>query len=186
MTGLAITPAALVGTVLARESQCSRWIISSGWTLTVLASGFSILLNSTTPTVGWVFLLFSAGLGHGLLFSSYNIRIHSMPRDPGAFLPTTPITVSNYMRAWGMAVAIPVGGVAFLNVFGDELQLLGLNRDLINTANGYVILMDQVIMSDNHREAIKDASALALQVVWAVITGVAAVGGISSAFLWKQ
>lgn len=73
-----------------------------------------------------------------------------------------------------------------MNVFGDELQLLGLNRDLINTANGYVILMDQVIMSDNHREAIKDASALALQVVWAVITGVAAVGGISSAFLWKQ
>ncbi|KAJ5689928.1 hypothetical protein N7462_004320 [Penicillium macrosclerotiorum] len=186
LTGLALTPAAVVGVVLARESQCSRWIISGGWVLTILASGCSVLLISTTPTVGWVFIFFSAGLGHGLLLSSYNIRIHSVPTDDGVSLPLKPITMSNYMRAWGMAVAVPVGGVVFLNILGNQFQSLGLRRDLINTARGYVVLMDQVAMPDGQREAIQGASSMALRVVWEIITGVGAIGGISSIFLWTK
>ncbi|KAJ5677816.1 uncharacterized protein N7477_003449 [Penicillium maclennaniae] len=186
ITGFAIIPAALVGIIMARESQCSKWIISGGWLLVTLASGCSILLDSTTPTVGWVFLFFSAGLGHGLLLSSYNIRIHDIPKLEGVSLPTNPTTIANLMRAWGMAFAIPVGGVIFLNRFGDELQSIGLKYDLINTAKGYIILMDQVQMAEGQREAVQDASAMALQVVWEVITCVAALGGLSSAFLWKK
>lgn len=90
------------------------------------------------------------------------------------------------MRAWGMAAAVPVGGVVFLNVFADEVHSIGLSMDLINTARGYIILMDQVMITEGQREAIQDASALALQAVWGVITCVAAVGGLSSAFLWRR
>jgi hypothetical protein len=79
-----------------------------------------------------------------------------------------------------------MGGVVFLNLFGDELQSLGLKRDLVNTANGYLVLMNRVQMSDEQRKAIQDASATALQIVWELITGVSAVGGLSSAFLWKK
>jgi len=85
-----------------------------------------------------------------------------------------------------MAVAIPVGGAIFLNRFGYELQSIGLNYDLINTARGYVILMDQVKMAEGQREVVQAASSLALSVVWEVITGVAAIGGLSSAFLWRE
>jgi hypothetical protein len=152
----------------------------------VLASGCSILLDSTTPTVGWVFLFFSAGLSHGLLLSSYNIRIHNIPKKESDSLPTNPTTVANFMRAWGMAFAIPVGGVIFLNRFGYELQSIGLSYDLINTARGYIILMDQVLMAEGQREAVQDACAMALQAVWGVVTGVAALGGLSSALLWKK
>ncbi|KAJ5160272.1 uncharacterized protein N7482_007276 [Penicillium canariense] len=186
ITGLALTPSAVVGIVLAREPQCSKYIISGGWVLTVLASGCSILLDAETPTVGWVFLFFTAGLGHGLLLSSYNIRIHSMPKDEGASLSTKPIMMFNFMGAWGMAVAIPIGGMVFLNCFGDKLHSIGLRRDLINTADGYLVLMNQVKMTDEQREAIQEASATALQAVWEVITGVGAIGGISSAFFWKE
>lgn len=175
----------MVGVVLAREPQCTKWIISGGWVLTVLASGCSILLDGTTPTVGWVFLFFSIGLGHGLLLSSYNIRTQSISSEEGAALSTMPIVLSNYMRTWGMAVAIPVGGVIFLNLFGRELHLAGLNRELINTAKGYIILMDQVKVSDSHREAIKEAAAVALQGTWEAITAFSAIGAISSVFLWK-
>jgi MFS family permease len=186
ITGLSIAPAAVVGVVLARESKCAKWIISGGWVLTILASGCSILMDGATPTIGWVFLFFSMGLGHGLLLSSYNIRIQSLPKEDGTALSTMPIIISNYMRTWGMAVAIPIGGVVFLNLFGRELHLAGLDRELINTAKGYIILMDQVKMSDENRETIKAAAAVALQGTWEVITGVAAVGGISSAFSWRR
>ncbi|KAJ5098757.1 hypothetical protein N7532_005758 [Penicillium argentinense] len=186
ITGLAIAPAAVVGVILAREPQCCKWIISGSWALLILASGCSILLDGATPTIGWVFLFFSMGLGHGLLLSSYNIRVQSIPKDEESALSTMPIIVSNFLRTWGMAFAISVGGVFYLNVLSHELHGIGLNGELVNTAKGYIILMDQVRMSSTEREAIKDASALALQVVWEVITGVAAVGGISSAFLWKN
>jgi hypothetical protein len=186
LTGLGLTPAAVVGIVLASQPQCSKYITSGGWSLTILASGCSILLDSTTPTAGWVFLCFAAGLGHGLLLASYNIEVHNMPRGKGNSFATKPIFISNFMRAWGMAAAIPMGGVVFLNLLGDELQTLGLKRDLVNTANGYLLLMNQVQMSDEQRKAIQDASATALQIVWELITGISAVGGLSSVFLWKK
>lgn len=187
ITGLAVTPAALVGIILVKESQCSKYIIAGGWTLIILASACSILLNNATPTIGWVFLFFSAGLGHGLLLSSYNIRSYCVLKDDGDGAGSTqPITISNFMRAWGMAFAIPVGGVVFLNVFGDAVRRIGLNRGLINTARGYIILMSQARVIEGQRGAVQDASALALQAVWEVITVVAVVGGISSVFLWKR
>jgi hypothetical protein len=186
ITGFAVTPAAVVGILLANEAKCSKWMISGGWILTTLAAGCSILLDSITPTVGWVILFLTAGLGHGLLISSYNIRVQSIPKNEEAALSTKPIAISLLMRAWGMAVAVPIGGILFLTCFGNELQSLGLERDLINTARGYIVLVDQTQMSDGERDIIKDVSASALQVVWEVIAGISALGGISSIFLWKR
>jgi len=186
MVGLAIGPAAIVGVILARESRCTQWIISGGWILTVIASGCSILLDSTTPAVAWVFLLFTAGLGHGLLLSSYNVRIQNIPKDEDTPLSTLPTTMSYYMRAWGWAFAVPVGGVVLLNFLGDGLAEVGLNRDLLNSANGYLILMKEVSVTSEQRESVTIVSVAAFQVLWEVITGVAVLGGISAAFLWQK
>ncbi|KAJ5250804.1 hypothetical protein N7489_001214 [Penicillium chrysogenum] len=177
MAGFAIAPATVVGVLLARELRCTQWIISGGWVLTALASGCSILLDSSTPTVAWVFLLFTAGLGHGLLLSSYNVRIQNLPKDEECSPPTLPTTISFYMRAWGMAVAVPVGGVVFLNCFRNGLATADLDRDIINTANGYLILMKDVSMTIEQREAITVVSVAAFQVVWDFITAVAIIGG---------
>ncbi|KAJ5312784.1 hypothetical protein N7508_003614 [Penicillium antarcticum] len=187
MVGMEIVPAAIVGVILARESRCTQWIISSGWILIILSGGCSILLDSTTPAAGWVFLLFTAGLGHGLLLASYNVRVQNVPNDDeDPSLSTLPTTVSHYMRAMGMAFAVPVGGVVLLNIFRQELTGIGLDRNLVNTANGYLILMNQVKMSSEHREAVTLASVAAFRVLWEVLTGVAFVGGISSVFLWRR
>lgn len=186
MVGIAIAPATVVGVILARELRCTQWIISGGWVLTALASGCSILLDSSTPTVAWVFLLFTAGLGHGLLLSSYNVRIQNLPKDGDGSLSTLPTTMSYYMRAWGMAVAVPVGGVVLLNCFGNGLANVELNRDIINSANGYLILMKHVSMTHEQREAVTMVSVAAFQAVWGLITSVAILGGISSGFLWRK
>lgn len=186
ISGLAIAPAAVVGTLLAKEPRCAQWLISGGWLITTGAAGCSILLNPTTPTVGWLFLMLSAGLGHGLLLSSYNIRVQEILQDQGGFFSTKPNIMSLYMQSWGMAAAVPVGGVVFLNFLGKELEKIALDAEIINQANGYILLMKQVQMSDHEREAIKQATGLALRVVWEVIAGVAAVGSISSVFLWRK
>ncbi|CAI7659062.1 unnamed protein product [Penicillium glandicola] len=186
MVGLAIAPATVVGVILARESRCTQWIISGGWILTALASGCSILLDTSTPTVAWVFLLFTAGLGHGLLLSSYNVRIQNLPKDGDGSLSTLPTTMSYYMRAWGMAVAVPVGGVVLLNFFGNGLASVGLDRDMVNSTNGYLILMKEVNMTSKQREAVTIVSVASFQAVWDLITGVAILGGISSGFLWRK
>jgi hypothetical protein len=186
MVGMAIVPATVVGITLAKELKCTQWIISGGWVLTALVSGCSILLDSSTPTVAWVFLLFTAGLGHGLLLASYNVRIQNLPRDGDCSLSALPTTMSYYMRAWGMAVAIPVGGVVLLNFFGNGFANVDLDRDMVNTANGYLILMKDVSMTSQQRETITIVSVAAFQAVWDLITAVAILGGISSGFLWRE
>jgi hypothetical protein len=85
-----------------------------------------------------------------------------------------------------MAVAIPVGGVVLLNCFRNGLATVDLNRDIINAANGYLILMKDVSMTTEQREAVTIVSVAAFQSVWDFITGVAIIGGISSGFLWRK
>ncbi|CAG8195873.1 unnamed protein product [Penicillium salamii] len=186
LIGLAIGPVAIVGMILAREKECTQWIISAGWILVVLTSGCSILLDSETPTIAWVLLLFTAGLGHGLLLSSYNVRVRNMPKDedtPPSILPTT---MAYYMRAWGWAFAIPVGGSVLLNSLGNGLADVGLNRSLINSANGHLMLMKDFTLADQQQEAVSIVSVAAFRTLWGVITGIAVLGGLSSAFLWRK
>lgn len=186
LIGLAIGPVAIVGVVLAREQDCTQWIISGGWILTTLASGCSILLDNSTPTIAWVLLLFTAGLGHGLLLSGYNVRIKNIPKDGDGPLSTQPSTIAYYMRAWGWAFAVPVGGMVLLTSFGDGLTGIGLGRDLVNSSNGYLILAKNTGVINEAPDGISLISVAAFRVLWEVITGVTVLGGISSTFLWRR
>ena len=180
---MAIPLAAVVGILLARMSQYFKWMVHGGWILTTLASGCSILLATDTLTTGWMFLFLTAGLGHGLLLSSYTVLIHGLSEKESGLLSANPMLIPLFMRAWGMAAAVPVGGVVFLNILGRELEGIGLHSDLVNTARGYLVLMDQIGMPDQQRLAIKNASVLALRAVWEITAGVSVVGGISSLIL---
>ncbi|KAF7717119.1 Uncharacterized protein PECH_004469 [Penicillium ucsense] len=186
LTGFALTPAAVVGVAFADKPQYTRYITSGGWTLNLLASGCSILLGSKTPIIGFLFLLLTAGLGHGLLLASYSTKAHSMAGSGSKSFARRPVAVSNFMRAWGMAMAIPIGGVIFLNMHERQLEQLGLRKDLVNTAQGYMVLMNQVKMSHGERTAMHDASSKSLQVVWMVMTAVSALGGFSTVFAWGE
>ena len=151
-----------------------------------LAAGCSILLDMETPTIGWVILLFTAGLGHGLLMSGYNIHIHGIPEDERDTLATKPVQMSHFVRAWGLAFAVPVGSVVFLNLFDKELQTIVLLPVSMNSFNVNSNFTDPTFVSDIGRQAIGNPSTIALQVVWEVIVGVSAIGGISSLFLGKR
>ncbi|QQK43963.1 MFS multidrug transporter, putative [Penicillium digitatum] len=48
----------------------------------------------------WLGLDCHSGLGHGLLLTSYNVRIHNLPKDGDGSLSTLPTTMSYYTRAW--------------------------------------------------------------------------------------
>ncbi|KAJ5894028.1 hypothetical protein N7495_005719 [Penicillium taxi] len=191
VNGFATIPLILISVILAGKAhkQWIKWIIPGGWAITILAGGCSIALSPKTPIAGWIILFLTAGLGHGLLIAGYNIRVHScsciLGEDSEEDVPmsTKPITFALFMWAWGMAFAVPIGSVVFLNIFGKELRQMGLDRNFINSSSGYLVLMSQVEMSDDQREAIKFASSLALRVVWEVIMGVAVLGCISSAFI---
>ncbi|KAJ5246748.1 hypothetical protein N7468_001731 [Penicillium chermesinum] len=184
--GFAIMPAAVVGIILARESECSKFVISGGWILTTVTAGCAIVLDPSTPTVGWVFLFFTAGLGHGLLLSSYNIRTHSLRMEESGTFSTQPITISIFTRAYGMAISVPVGGVIFLNLFGQALFDAGLSRDLSHGARGYLISMNEMQMPAATRDAVKYAATGGLQAVWELIAVVSALGGVSSVALWRK
>lgn len=186
LLGLAIGPVAIVGMILAREHECTQWIISGGWILTTLTSGCSILLDSSTPTIAWVLLLFTVGLGHGLLLSGYNVRVQNIPKDEDAPLSTLPATISYYARSWGWAFAVPVGGAVLLNLFGRGFTDVGLSESLTSSANGYLILTKDANMTPEQRANFGVASNSAFQALWGVITGAAVLGGISSAFLWRK
>jgi hypothetical protein len=65
------------GAVMRRLGKC-RWAIWSGRTVTILANGLLILLNTDIKNYAWILILITAGIGYGLLLMSLNYCIQVM------------------------------------------------------------------------------------------------------------
>ncbi|KAE8350835.1 major facilitator superfamily domain-containing protein [Aspergillus coremiiformis] len=181
LTGLAV-PALMVcssGQFFFRRPQLPPWVARLGWVCTIAATGCSILLNSSIPTLGWVFIFMTAGLGYALLILGYNIsiQVHALQLYPGredgerAKVSTSSVLMYSILRTWGMCIAIPISGTIIFSPLSA--------RDMPDLFIGYIARHPAASLPPDERDAYADA----LQVLWKGYTGIAAVGGISSLFL---
>ncbi|KAL4913301.1 major facilitator superfamily domain-containing protein [Aspergillus aurantiobrunneus] len=166
----------------------SRWIIRAGWILNLLASGCFILLNANTPTLGWVFIFFAAGISHALLISGYNPCSHvELPaikreeqdtrhstREGRGSSPAFAILMYSVLRTWGMCIAVPVGGTIVLTQMAQEID-----RSTTESL-GPLAWQDGITLSADNREELGQLFLGSFRVLWRFFMGVSALGGLSS------
>jgi EmrB/QacA subfamily drug resistance transporter len=177
-----VIPCAAIAGVIAAYTGHYRWALWAGWVLTVFGCGLMCLLGVETTVVQWIFINAVSGIGVGLLFPSMQLAIQaSAPQEDIAVAAA----LFTFFRGCGETIGVAIGGVIFQNRIAIELQKF---PDL--PASQYSLDAVAIVKTISSLPAdlpqvlhIKAAFGSALQVVWAVMCGLAGIALIASCFV---
>jgi MFS family permease len=179
-----VIPCAAIAGVIAAVTGHYRWALWTGWALTAFGCGLMCLLGVDTTVIQWIFINGVSGIGMGLLFPSMQLAIQaSAPQEDIAIAAA----LFTFFRSCGETVGIAVGGVIFQNRIAVELEQF---PDLAAVAKQYSLNAVGIIKTISSLPSdlpevlqAKVGFGGALQVVWAVICGLAGIALIASCFV---
>jgi MFS family permease len=187
-TGLALFPvmftlvpgSVIVGALVTRRNKY-RWAICTGWALTTLASGLMVLWDVNTGIAQWAITLVILGFGHGAILNAQNFATQAMckPGEEGAAA-----AMYAFLRQFGTAIGVGVGGSTFQNVMALKLRWEGLPADIAKNAEGFVGTL-WALPDGAEKSTILDAYVFGFRGVYGVYVGIAGVAFLVS-LLIKQ
>ena len=176
----AIVPCSAVVSMLITRLGRFRWAIWAGWVIATIGSGLTILLDENTKTAVWVIALVVFGLGSGMVLSAVNFGIQAIVRTEDAGRAAS---MYAFMRTLGMTVGVAVGGTVFQNTMTQKLEELSLPTAIAKDAEGYVAILKTLAPSDPIRIGVMQGYEHGFRGIFAVLTGVCAIGLLASVFI---
>ncbi|KIW34204.1 hypothetical protein, variant [Cladophialophora immunda] len=167
---LTLVPASvIVGAAITRTAKF-RWAITTGWVLATLGTGLSISWDRGTSTAVWAVEMIVLGFGHGLNLNALNTASQAAckPGDEGRA-----VGMYAFLRSFGMAIGVGVGGSVFQNVMKSKLAALGLPTDIALRAEAYLEVLKQMPADSPQRAAAVDAYVAGFHGVFGFLTGLA-------------
>ncbi|KAK8030414.1 efflux pump fus6 [Apiospora arundinis] len=130
-----LVPGSIITGALVTRLNNYRWAIWIGWVLCAVGSGLTVLWDLDTPVWQWVITLIIVGLGHGAILNAQNFATQAMckPGEEGAAAG-----MYGFVRQFGTAVGVGIGGSAFQNVMAKKLEWEGLPSSLADNAEAFV------------------------------------------------
>lgn len=175
-----VAPAAMVTGILITKTGRYRWAIWGGWFLTTLGSGLLCLLRVETPTVSWIFLNLVSGLGMGMLFPSMAFSIQAATTNKDLAFA---VALYSFFRAFGQALGVAIGGTIFQNEMKRQLLtyplLASRAGEYAADASSLVRIVKDMAPGEVKMQLVQSYTD-ALRTVWAVMTGLAFLGLLSS------
>jgi len=111
-------PAAVITGVIASITGRYRWATWSGWFLTTLGMGLSILFDLDTSTPEWVIISLITGVGTGFLFAAMGLAVQASSTNRNMAYA---VILFAFFRAFGQTIGVALGGVVFQNVMQTKL-----------------------------------------------------------------
>ena len=188
-TGLAIFPAmftlvpgSIATGVIVTRTNNYQYPIWAGWALVTTASGISIAWDSETTTAVWAVTLVILGLGHGAILNAQNFATQAMCTQGGeghaaAFYA--------FLRQFGMAVGVSIGGSAFQNVMALKLQWQGLPVDIASNSEGFSEELSKLPADSEYKKSVVNAYVYGFHGVYILYTAFSALALLLS-FLVKR
>ena len=171
--GLAVIPVSgITGTVIARKGNY-KWALWLGWALCILGLGLLVILDMHTSPAAFVFIFICAGAGQGLLLIAHSVAVQAAckPEDAGHAS-----SMYSFCRSFGLCLGVVIGGTIFQNFFRMRLHHLGLPAEYAGNAEGLVPVLQSMSSALAAKDEIRMAYAWALRMLFATLTGVAALG----------
>lgn len=178
-----VAPAAFITGLLVSYLGKYRFAIWTGWFLTVLGAGLLCVMDVDTSVVQYVFLNLVSGLGMGILFpaTAFPIQAANANKDQ-AFA----VAMYTFMRSFGQAIGVAVGGVIFQNQIARKLRaypdLAGQATEYSKDASSLVRVI-KAMPAGLAKDQLRQGYADSLRTVYAVLCGVAFIGFVLSFFI---
>ena len=175
-----LLPSSAVVSVLITRLGRFRWALYLGWTTTTLGSGLAILMatrGEDIKTAEWVGIFIVFGLGNGIVLTSVNFAIQSIARPEDC---ARAASMYAFFRTLGMTVGVAVGGTVFQNMMSDKLTQLSQPTYIAHHAESFITRLKMFREDDPARHGILQAYSYGFQGVYMVMTGISAIGVLSS------
>ncbi|KAH8664348.1 major facilitator superfamily transporter [Xylariales sp. PMI_506] len=175
-TGLALFPvmftlvpgSVIVGGLVTRTNNY-QWAIWSGWVMLTLGSGLMLMWDVDTSIAQWAVTLVILGFGHGAILNAQNFATQAMcdPGEEGAAA-----AMYGFLRQFGMALGVGIGGSAFQNIMSLKLKWEGLSTDIAKNSEGFIPEL-LAMPAGAEKTSILDAYVFGFRGVYAVYVGIA-------------
>lgn len=173
--------AIIVGITCAKIGRY-RWAIWVGWVVTTLGLGVLILLKPKVSIAGWVFLNVPVSVGTGILFPSMALAIQAAGRQQDA---GHAVAFYAFLRVFGQALGVAVGGVAFQNQIRNKLlsypAFASRAVEYSKDATALVGIIHRMQEGTEKTQLIQ-AYSDSLQIIWIVMCALSGLALVSSIF----
>ena len=159
-----------------------RWATWTGWVLTTFGLGLLTYLKVDTSVPAWIFINLVPGVGMGMLFAAMAIAVQASSTNANM---AWAVTMFAFLRAFGQAVGVAIGGVIFQNQMKKELLkyplLAGNAVEYSRDASGLVQIIKAMPVSLAKSQLLKSYTD-SLRIVYIVICALAALAMVASFF----
>lgn len=177
---LSLIPASdVVGAIITRVNRF-RWAIWSGWALTTLGSGLTIIWDVDTSIAAWLLILIILGIGYGLLLNAQNFATQAIARPKDE---ASAAAMYAFISSFGIALGVGIGSSVFQNVMKQKLRHLGLPAAIADNSVAYVATLKTLSATSELKTQVLQAYLSGFCGVYGMFCGIAGLAGIASLFI---
>jgi hypothetical protein len=179
-----VAPASIVTGVIIAVTGKYRWGTWLGWFLTTLGTGLLILIKVDSSVPAWVFLNLVPGVGTGVLFAAMAIAVQASSTNADM---AWAVTMFAFLRSFGQAVGVAIGGVVFQNQLKKELlkyPLLAANATEYSKNASALVQVIKQMPASLEKSQLLESYTVAWRYICIVMCALAAVAMLAS-FLTK-
>ncbi len=183
-TGVALLPVAftlipgsIVTGILVTRLNNFRWPIWLGWVVLTIGCGLTLLFDINTSIATWAITLIVIGFGHGSILNAQNFASQAICNDgeEGAAA-----AMYGFMRHFGTALGVGIGGSVFQNVMTMKLTWVGLPTAIASNAEAFIPRLQAMANDDPVKISILDAYVFGFRGVYAFYLAISAVAFLIS------
>ncbi|KAI0458907.1 major facilitator superfamily transporter [Xylaria acuta] len=144
-TGVAMLPATLTITItgiicgrLVTRYNNYRWAIHVGWLIGSIGTGLCLIWPHNDSAGVWVATYLVIGIGQGGILNAQNFASQAMCKQGDE---AAAASMYAFVRQFGMALGVGIGGTIFQNVMATKLRSLGLPVEIAKQAESYVSVL---------------------------------------------
>ncbi|KAI1375796.1 major facilitator superfamily transporter [Hypoxylon crocopeplum] len=168
---LTVTLAGIISGYMVTRFNNYRLPICIGWFIASISSALFLVWAVNDSAGVWVITYIIVGIGQGTVLNAQNFASQAMCK-PGDEASAAAMYV--FVRQFGMAMGVGIGGTTFQNLMALKLSWQGLSTDIAKHAEGYIGIL-KTLPEDEFRSAVIDSYKLGFLAVYSVYLGLSVV-----------
>ncbi|KAI1084983.1 major facilitator superfamily transporter [Whalleya microplaca] len=179
---LTVTIAGIIGGRIVTRFNNYRWPICVGWFLASIGSGFYLIWPTNDSAGVWVVTYLIVGFGQGIVLNAQNFASQAMCK-PGD--EASAAAMYAFVRQFGMALGVNIGGTVFQNVMALKLEWLGLPVEIAKQAESYISTLKSLPQGE-YRNGIIDSYKYGFVGIYSVYLALSSVALLISVLFVKN
>ena len=172
-----LVPGSIITGILVSRLNNFRWPIWAGWLILTAGIGVTISFNANTSIAVWAIALILIGFGHGSILNAQNFASQAVCGDGEE---AAAAGMYGFMRHFGTALGVGVGGSTFQNVMALKLKWQNLPASIAKDSEAFLPQLLAMPADDPEKAKILDSYVYGFRGVFLLYVSISSVAFLVS------